>query len=260
MKQKVPTVFSVSDREAPPGPGGLAELPLPAVLRLPERVDHHEHAEDRPEEDVLPDEEDGASQPEPLVGVQEPRHQEHEQGRKHQRHGVPVPAQLEVRRVVEHLEHEVLPVDVDPAPEVRDARREEVLVVRLRQPEAEQVQHAHDQVELARDPQVQQEVRDHVLREIARAVNLRRREREVVVDDTVEDEVNDPAHHPVHADLVDPVCVVVEVVPPEGLVVDDREEREAGVRQHEEVRERVARRTPARSSCAGRRDRRSAGT
>ena len=84
-----------------------------------------------------------AAQPEPLIGVQQP-------GERRTRTASPRPAPRSSRaacsrkysRVVEDLHHEVLPVDVDPAPEVGEARREEVVVVRLGQVEAEQVQHA----------------------------------------------------------------------------------------------------------------------
>src|SRR3546814_12098745 len=49
------------------------------------------------------------------------------------------------------------------------------------------------------------------------------------------DEVEDSPHHPVDADLIDPVLVNVVVAAPEALVVNHGEHRKADIRQHTEV-------------------------
>ena len=71
-------------------------------------------------------------------------------------------AKAEIGGIVEDLQHEVLPVDVDPPPEVREARRQEIPMMRLREVESEQVKHADDEVEVPRDAHVQQEGRQRV--------------------------------------------------------------------------------------------------
>ena len=80
-------------------------------------------------------------------------------------------AAAEVHRVVHQLQHEVLPVDVDAAPEVRDARSQAVTLVGFRQSEAEQVEHTHDHMEGSRDPQVEQEVEHQELQQTREAVH-----------------------------------------------------------------------------------------
>ena len=56
------------------------------------------------------------------------------------------------------------------------------------------------------------------------------------VDDLVERQVDQAAQHPLHAGLVEAQRVVVVGAALQRLVVDDREQREADIRKHEEVR------------------------
>src|SRR5207247_2587068 len=118
-------------------------------------------------------------------------------------------------RVVEELQHEVLPVDVDPPPEVREARGEIVAVVRLRQVEAEEMEQADDHVELSGDAEIEEERREHVLSKGSGADDLGRSQREVVVDETIQDQVKDAASDPVDPDLVDGIRGRIEMAPPE---------------------------------------------
>jgi hypothetical protein len=74
--------------------------------------------------------------------------------------------------------------------------------VRLRQLEAEQMQHADDEVEEPRHPQIEHEIGDQVLKQVVRRRNFRRRQRDVVVEEPVEDQVDDAADDPVDAFLV----------------------------------------------------------
>ena len=105
-------------------------------------------AKHRPEDDVVPFDQERAANPEPLHQVQEPCHEERECGREHECLRVTKLAQPEEGRVVEDLHHEVFPVDVDAPPEVGEARRQEVAVMRFRKVEPEQVQHADDEMKV----------------------------------------------------------------------------------------------------------------
>src|SRR3546814_12273246 len=81
---------------------------------------------------------------------------------------------LEEQRIVEDLHHEVLPVDVYPPTEVGEAGREAVVVVSGCQVESEEMQHSRDEVEIAGDAQIEQEISHEVLRQRIRLEHLRR--------------------------------------------------------------------------------------
>src|SRR5207248_4410163 len=121
---------------------------IATVARLVQRVDDHQYAQDGPEEHILRHQQARAPQPEPLIGMQEPGHREDEQCRQDERPGVPETAELEVGGVIEDLQHEVLPVDVDPPPEFGEARSKQVEVMCLRQAKTEEVEDANHEVEL----------------------------------------------------------------------------------------------------------------
>ena len=133
--------------QSSPGLDLSAVAGLPSAALLVDRVEHDQYAEDRPEQHVLPYQQGGAAQPEPLVRVESPRNEQHERSRDYQRPDGTKFAQPEIDRVVEDLQHEVLPVNVGPAPEVGEARRQQILVLRLGQPKPEQVEHAYHEVE-----------------------------------------------------------------------------------------------------------------
>src|SRR3546814_10547746 len=97
------------------------------------------------------------------------------------------------------------------------------------------MQQSQDEWEIAGDAQREQESSHEVLRLRIRVDHLRRSDSPVVVDDPIEDEVEDSPHHPVDADLIDPVLVNVVVAAPEALVVNHGEHRKADIRQHKEV-------------------------
>ena len=59
-------------------------------------------------------------------------------------------------RIEEELHHEVLPVDINPAPEIGETRSQKVEMVCLRQVKTKHVQQTHNQVERPRDTQIQQ--------------------------------------------------------------------------------------------------------
>ena len=115
-------------------------------------------------------------------------------------------------------------------------------MVRLRQAEAEEVEHSHDEVELAGDTQVEQVGGEQELHELAQGPELVRIAGEVQVDEAVEDQMEQPARDPGHAGLVDPRVFAVVVRPEERGAVDHRVQGKAHVGQHEEVRQRLERR------------------
>ena len=69
-----------------------------------------------------------------------------------------------------------------------------------------------------------------------RCATVDRIDGQVVVDEPIQDQLEDAAPDPLDADLIDLVPLVVVVVAAELLEVDDRKQREADVRQQEEVR------------------------
>ena len=169
-------------------------------------VDDDEPGQDGPERDVRTGEEDGSAEPEPLIGVEKPCREEHTQRRHDECPGVAPSAEPEVGRVIEQLQHEVFPVDVDAAPEVREARGKEVAAVRLGQVESEEVQHPDNEVELPGDPQVEEEVGHEELHERARPDDLGGPQR---VDDlTCRKQVGNPPA----VDLDDAVAAATAVI------------------------------------------------
>ena len=60
----------------------------------------------------------------------------------------------------------------------------------------------------------------------------------VIVNESEDDELDEALRHPRDTALIQREGIFAEVVACERLVIDDREEREAHVREHEEVRER----------------------
>ena len=108
----------------------------------------------------------------------------------------------------------------------------------FRQTKSKQVKHAHDQMELPRDPQIEKKGGDKELTEFFWSVNLGRRDAQVVIHEPVEDEVNDTSRHPMDSSLIDLVSISIKVVPPERLVVHHRKHGKTHIWQHEEIRHR----------------------
>src|SRR5688500_3204009 len=168
-----------------------------------------------------------------------PGRQKDKASRYYYRCGLSPTAQPEIERLVEKLHHEVFPVNIYPAPEIREAGRKIVKMMRLRQPEAKKVEHADDQVKLARNSKVEKKPGYYELSEVFWRRNFRGRNRPVIIDHPVKDEVNHSPGHPVDAGLINNVGIGVVVIPLESLVVHYRQEREANIRQHKKVRQRL---------------------
>ena len=94
-------------------------------------------------------------------------------------------------------------------------------------------------MELPGHAEIQQVVRHEESTELPHVAHLRHRDRDVQVDEPVQDEVHKPAEHPLHALLVHAVRIRGLGRAQERTPVDDREHREAHVREEEEVRDPV---------------------
>src|SRR4029077_17013993 len=80
------------------------------------------------------------------------------------RHGTKcayLPHHREMRRVKKELHHEVLPIDVDSAPEVGETRSQEIEMVCLGKVEPKHVQETDDEMKISRYTQVHQVHANH---------------------------------------------------------------------------------------------------
>src|SRR2546427_248182 len=109
-------------------------------------------------------------------------------------------------------------------------------MVCLGQVKAEQVQHPHNKVEYPRNPKVQCEGCHKVASQIANIHHFCRRNGQVIVNETVKEQVRDAPKHPLHTSLVDLKLLTVVVGSAERPVVHNREERESNVWKQEERR------------------------
>src|SRR5262245_29380232 len=99
--------------------------------------------------------------------MEEPSQRKYNEGRRCQAgHCSPLP-NLEVNGVVEDLQHKVFPIDVDPVPQVGEAGGKKVKMVGLRQVEAEEMQHADNDVKLTRYPDIETEIGYQVAHQLA---------------------------------------------------------------------------------------------
>src|SRR5688572_11661760 len=89
--------------------------------------------------------------------------------------------QLEEARVVHELHHEVFPIDIDASPEIREAGRQIIKMMRFGQPEPIEIKHAGDQVKLSGNAQIEQERGHQKLHELAKSFELGRIQSEVQV-------------------------------------------------------------------------------
>src|SRR4029077_10214399 len=107
--------------------GGKSSLTAPRSLI--NRSHQHKHRENHPEKELLPIEQKAAANPEPLPGVQQPGSKESRQRRYRHRPQCPHSPQLKVGWIKEELHHEVLPIDINAAPKISEARSKELKMV-----------------------------------------------------------------------------------------------------------------------------------
>ncbi len=106
--------------------------------------------------------------------MKEPGDEEHDERRSDQCERFSPGAQAEVYGIEDDLHHEVLPVDLNPPPEVGEARRQVEEPVCFGQAKAEQVQDPDDHVKLTRHAQVEREVRDYITNQVGAGQYVRR--------------------------------------------------------------------------------------
>src|SRR2546423_11196465 len=90
-------------------------------------------------------------------------------------------------------------------------------------------------MEHTRHAEVEQVVRKKELNERTGGPNFLHREREVLINEAIEDELGDSSKHPLHAALVNPVLVFIIISSLKRGVVDNRKEGEAKVGQQKEI-------------------------
>ena len=152
-----------------------------------------QHPDHDPQSRVVETEGEGSREPVDLVTVQHPRGKEHPEGGNGDRRPRSQPPGREEDGEEEDFRHELLPRDIDPPPDVGETRRQEIVVVRPRQSEAEQVKDPRDDVEVARHVQVERVVRDEEERHVRHIVHLVRGGEQVVLDHAIEQQMRQAA-------------------------------------------------------------------
>src|SRR6185295_10392351 len=94
-------------------------------------------------------------------------------------------------------------------------------------------------MKLSGNAEIQKERGHHVTYQITGVVHFGRRERQMQIDQSVQDQVKDTSGHPINTDLVDTVGIIIVIIATESLVIDYWKERKTDVRQHEKVRQRL---------------------
>ncbi len=110
--------------------------------------------------------------------------------------------------------------------------------MRLWKPKTEEVKHPGDQVELAGHPQVKQEIRRHIPREIEKRMHVAGRYSRVLVHQAISQEMHTAERHEPDAALINLMRRPIVILPPESIEVDDGEEWKSQVRQQEEISQR----------------------
>src|SRR6266545_5404331 len=137
----------------------------------------------------------------------------------------------EVGGVIKHLHHEVLPIDIDPAPYIGEAGGQEVEKVCFRQVETKQMQNANDQVKLSGNPEVKGKIGDQIADQPECIGYICRRHHDVIINVTIQDEVDDPSQHPLQSFLINLVLIVVVIRSAKRTVIYHRKEGKDDVRQ-----------------------------
>src|SRR5215216_4974269 len=104
-------------------------------------------------------------------------------------------------------------------------------MVCFRQVETKQVQNTNDQVKLSGDPKVERKIGDQITDQLERIGHILRGDHEVVIDVTIQDELDHPAEYPLQSYLINPVLVIVVVSSAKCAVVHNGKERKDDVWQ-----------------------------
>ena len=136
------------------------------------------------------------------------------------------------------LRHEVLPVDVDASPDITKTCRQKELVVSSWQIKSEKMQQAGDHMKLTGDLQIKCVVRHYKngnLLYILQVVDIRH---QVRANDSINQQMRKSSDDPDNTSLINLPLVRSIPAVQERSVVNHWKKRKAGIRQHEEIRDR----------------------
>src|SRR5687768_9262100 len=108
------------------------------------------------------------------------------------RHRTPPALQRDRRGEIDDLHHEILPVDARAPPEVGEPRSQKKESMRRREIESKQAKESDHQVKLTDYAEVDEIAGYHEPKHSAQTLHLLRRNDDVVIDETVGDEVREP--------------------------------------------------------------------
>ena len=103
--------------------------------------------------------------------------------------------------------------------------------MRFRQVETKQVQNANDQMKLSGDPEVKGKIGDEKADQLESIGYILRDNHEVIINVTIQDEVDHPPEHPLYSGLINSVLVIIVVRPAKCTVIYNGKERKDDVWQ-----------------------------
>ena len=104
-------------------------------------------------------------------------------------------------------------------------------MVCFRQVETKQVQNADDQVKLSGNPEVEGKIGDQIPNQLERVGYIPWGDHKVIIDETIEDEMDHPSEYPLYSDLINLMLVVVVVSSAKCAVIYNGKERKDDVWQ-----------------------------
>src|SRR5688572_11403266 len=105
----------------------------------------------------------------------------------------------------------------------------------FRQVETKHVQNANDHVKLSGNPEVEAKIGDQIAYQLESIGYISRGNHEVIVDVTIQDEVDHPSEDPLDSGLINLVLLLVIVRSAKGTVIYDGKERKDNVWQQKEI-------------------------
>jgi len=108
-------------------------------------------------------------------------------------------------------------------------------MVRLWQIETKQMQQAYNQVKRSGNPEVQGEIEDQKTDELERIRYVLWGDHEVIVDESIQDELDHPPKHPLQASLVNLVLFIIIISSAKCPIIYDGKEGKEDVRQKEKI-------------------------
>src|SRR5215216_1019853 len=134
--------------------------------------------------------------------MEEPCQDKYNEGSSNQAGGgAPVP-NLKVNRIIKHLQHEIFPINIDPAPQIGEAGGQEVEMVGFRQVKTKQVQDTDDHMKHSGNPEVEGEIGNEIPDQFGGIRNILRSNRQIVVYVAIYDQVDYTSEQPLKPLLV----------------------------------------------------------